>query len=188
MGRRNRGKMHPTDDDSWGDSWDGFAPCEENPGGEFGSGFQASEEESFSWRDEENAETEDRNSFRNQPQRRGRWIRRFGPLLPSVLLGLLALALVVVFIVNWPVIRLFLQSMLLGAILGAALFAVLSLRGFHFGLDVIVGGAIFGMIVCCVLRYNILGVSTEIGEVISALGPCLIILFGIYQCIKSVFR
>lgn len=188
MGRRNRGRMHPADDDSWGDGWGGFAPSEENPGDKFGSGFRASEEEGSFWRDEESAETEERNPFRNRSRRQGRWMRRFGPLLPKVLLALLALALVVVFIVNWPVIRLFLQSMLLGAILGAALFAVLSLRGFHFGLDVIAGGAIFGMIVCCVLRYNILGVSTELGEVISALGPCLIILFGIYQCIKSAFR
>lgn len=187
MGRRNRGRMHPADDDSWGDGWGGFAPSEENIGDESGCGFWTSKEES-SWRDEESAESEERNPFRNRSRGRGRWVRRFGPLLPGVLLGLLALALVVVFIVNWQVIRLFLQSMLLGAILGAVLFAVLSLRGVHFGIDVIAGGAIFGMIVCCVLRYNILGVNTEIGEVISALGPCLILLFGIYQCIKSIFR
>lgn len=180
--------MHSADDDPWDNGWGGFAPSEEETDDESESGFWASEEERSSWRDEGSAEPEERNPFRDWSQDRNRWMRRFGPLLPGVLLGLLALALVVVFILNWPVIRLFLQSMLMGAILGAALFAVLSLRGFHFGLDVIAGGAIFGMIVCCVLRYNILGVNTEIGEIISAFGPCLILLFGIYLCIKSAFR
>lgn len=187
MGRRNRGRMHPAEDDSWGDdSWGGFEASEEEPDEYSADGFRQSGEDEASWQDDWG--TDEDSPFRNRRRRRSKHLRRFMPLLPGLLLVLLAAGLVLLVIVNWPVIRLFLRCMLTGAILGAALFAVLSLRSFHFGLHVIVGGAVFGMIVSCVLKYNILGVNTELGEIFSAFLPCLILLWGIYLCIKSIFR
>lgn len=90
---------------------------------------------------------------------------------------------------NWGSIKTFLTCICVGAIVGAIGFSYLSIRfGRHYNPSVMSSGAVIGMILACILRYNVLGIGTEIGELINALVPLIIILVAMWYMLRGIMR
>ena len=50
------------------------------------------------------------------------------------------------------------------------------------------GGVIGGMVIGCLLKYNVFGTATGLLSLINGVGPCIIIIIGIYIAIRGMFR
>lgn len=109
--------------------------------------------------------------------------------LMRILLPILFIGGAVIAIINyWEVISQFLGCCLVGAIIGGITLTYLSVRfGGTFSPGAMTSGAVAGMILACVLRYNILDVGTEIIVLFEALGPLIIILLAIGMILRSLF-
>lgn len=109
------------------------------------------------------------------------FLRRILPIARIVFPGLLILTGIFIVIANWSTIRAVLACLITGAIIGGGLMVFLSLRrGSVFNQNGLATSAVMGAAVTCILQYNILGVGTEISEIISAFLPVFIIIGGIW--------
>jgi hypothetical protein len=117
--------------------------------------------------------TRPRNGFWRILIRLRPFIRVFMPLI------LIFLA-IFLFVSNWSVIKPVLTCICVGAIIGGGLLTFLSIRfGRHFHPGVMTAGAVVGAVLACVFQYNILNIGTELGGLLYALTPVVIMIIGI---------
>lgn len=118
-----------------------------------------------------------------------RLIRRYYPITRIIIPVVFFVIAVIWIALNWAIVRDFLQCCIISGLIGGALLTFFSVRyGHHFNIDVVTAGIIGGMIIGCILNYNLLGTTTELSNLFMGLGPCLIIIFGIYLAIRGIFR
>jgi len=117
------------------------------------------------------------------------FIRRYYPIIRVVIPIVLLVFALIWIAANREAVSEFLQCCLISGMVGGALLTFLSARyGHHFNIDVVTGGVIGGMVVGCILKYNILGTATGLLELVNGIGPCIIIIIGIYIAIRGMFR
>lgn len=125
--------------------------------------------------------------------RRQRKPHRFGRRLLPVMRIAVPIILIIVaaifIIMNWVTIREFLRACIIGALVGGTIIIFLSLRsGRYFNPNALLVGALGGAVVGCILKYNFLGTTVELTELIYALMPCVIECAGIWLILRSIFR
>lgn len=135
----------------------------------------------------------DDGAWRRRPNRgtnygRPNPIRRFLPVLRVIVPIALLIGGIVMMAANWDVVSEFLRFCLISGMIGGGLMIFIGLRSFHFNADMILIGVLGGIIVGCILRYNILGAATGLGAMISGIMPCIIMVVGIYIMIRGLFR
>lgn len=118
-----------------------------------------------------------------------RFFRRYYPVFRIVIPILLLVVAIILIATNWLVVSDFLQCCLISGIIGGGLLTFLSVRfGHHFNIDVVTIGVIGGIIVGCVIKYNLFGTATGLSDLFVGMGPCIIIIIGIYVAVRGVFR
>lgn len=132
-------------------------------------------------------------SSSRRTERRWRRKRQFGRrLLPvaRIVVPIILIAISTIFIVsNWSKIREFLRACIIGALIGGTISTFLSLRSRrNFNPDAVTMGTIGGAVVGCILKYNFLGTTAELTELIYLLMPCVIECAGIWLILRSIFR
>jgi len=155
------------------------------------SGFEASSETT-----EPSNHNSNNGSYQN-PHRNGvgfrctirNFIRRYYPIIRVVIPIILLVIAIIWIVANREIVGEFLQCCIISGIVGGGLLTFLSVRfGHHFNLDVVTVGVIGGMVIGCLLKYNILGTATGLSELINGIGPCIIMIIGIYIAIRGMFR
>ncbi len=117
------------------------------------------------------------------------FIRRYYPIIRIVIPIILLVIALIWIAANWTIVSAFLRCCIISGIVGGVLLTYLSVRfGHHFNVDVVTVGVIGGMIVGCLLKYNVLGTATGLSELVNGIGPCIIIIIGIYLAIRGMFR
>lgn len=122
---------------------------------------------------------------RRQPNRLGRNVL---PIMRIVIPILLIIVATMLIVVNWDSIREFLRACIIGGLIGGGMLTFFSLRfGRYFSPDVVTVGLFGGAVVGCILKYNLLGTTVELSELIDALMPCVISCAGIWLMLRSIF-
>ncbi len=117
------------------------------------------------------------------------FIRRYYPIIRIVIPIILLIVAVVWIAANQEIVGDFLHCCIISGIVGGALLTFLSVRfGHHFNIDVVTVGVIGGMIIGCLLKYNVFGTATGLLALINGVGPCIIVIIGIYIAIRGMFR
>lgn len=117
------------------------------------------------------------------------FIRRYYPIIRIVIPIILLIIAVVWIAANQAIVSDFLHCCIISGIVGGALLTFLSVRfGHHFNIDVVTVGVIGGMIIGCLLKYNVFGTATDLLSLINGVGPCIIVIIGIYIAIRGMFR
>ncbi len=125
-----------------------------------------------------------------------RMLHRAAPLLVRLVPVVLLLIILLFILVNWAVIRAFLQCIFIGALLGA--FIIPLLPAFFHGHVMLspgayTAGAVLGAVTAFAIQYNILDVRGAVsrsmnGGLLDILGPSAIVLLGIWIILHSVRR
>lgn len=125
-----------------------------------------------------------------------RMLHRAVPLLVRLVPVVLLLIILLFILVNWAVIRAFLQCIFIGALLGA--FIIPLLPAFFHGHVMLspgayTAGAVLGAVTAFAIQYNILDVRGAVsrsmnGGLLDILGPSAIVLLGIWIILHSVRR
>lgn len=116
-------------------------------------------------------------------------IRRAYYVVRIIVPVLLLVVAIIWMAVNWAVVSDFIQCCLISGIVGGGLLTFLSIRyGHHFSIDAVTVGVIGGMIVGCILKYNIFESADKLSDLFIGMGPCVIIIIGIYIAVRSIFR
>jgi len=108
------------------------------------------------------------------------------PALRYALPAVLILASVQFIALNWDVVYGVIRCCIIGGIVGGCLLTGLSAVGHHYSLEATIVGIIGGMVLSCILTYNLFDVSSGLGALLYALGPCIIIVVGILIMIRSL--
>ena len=117
------------------------------------------------------------------------FIRRYYPIIRIVIPIILLVIALIWIAANWTIVSAFLRCCIISGIVGGVLLTYLSVRfGHHFNVDVVTVGVIGGMVVGCLLKYNVLGTATGLSDLVNGIGPCIIIIIGIYIAIRGMFR
>lgn len=132
---------------------------------------------------------EDTTKTPSRRRRSNRWIRNVLPIFRIAFPVLLIMIAVILIALNWNTIREFLRACIVGGIIGGCLLTFLSLRfGRFFNPDVVTVGLLGGAVLGCIFKYNLLGTTVELSELIDAMMPCVITCAGIWLMLRSVFR
>ena len=125
-----------------------------------------------------------------------RMLYRAAPLLVRLVPVVLLLIILLFILVNWAVIRAFLQCIFIGALLGA--FIIPLLPAFFHGHVMLspgayTAGAVLGAVTAFAIQYNVLDVRGAVsrslnGGLLDILGPSAIVLLGIWIILRSVRR
>ena len=97
---------------------------------------------------------------------------------------LLMLASVLFIALNWDVVYGVIQCCIIGGIVGGCLLTGLSAVGHHFSPEATIVGIIGGMVLSCILTYNLFDVTSELGALLYALSPCIIVVACIHFMIR----
>lgn len=97
-----------------------------------------------------------------------------------ILISILLIAL------HWDVVYGVIQCCIIGGIVGGILLTGLSVAGHHYSQEATIVGIIGGMVVSCILTYNLFDVTSGLGALLTALGPCIIIFVGVLYLIRSL--
>ena len=117
------------------------------------------------------------------------FIRRYYPIIRMVIPIVLLIIAVVWIAANQAIVVDFLNCCIISGIVGGALLTFLSARfGHHFNIDAVTVGVIGGMIIGCLLKYNVFGTATGLLSLINGVGPCIIVIIGIYIAIRGMFH
>lgn len=117
------------------------------------------------------------------------FIRRYYPIIRIVIPIILLIIAVIWIAANQAIVSNFLRCCIISGIVGGALLSFLSVRfGHHFNIDVVTFGVIGGMIIGCLLKYNVFGTSTGLLSLVNGVGPCIVVIIGIYIAIRGMFR
>ena len=115
------------------------------------------------------------------------FIRRYYPIIRIAVPIVLFIIALIWIIANWEIVSEFLQCCIISGLVGAGLLTFLSVRfGHHFNVDIMTGGAIAGIIIGCLLKYNILGTATGLYGLFMGIGPCIIMIIGIYIMFRGI--
>lgn len=115
--------------------------------------------------------------------------RRLLPVIRIVFPIILIVVATIFILLYWSAIREFLRACIIGAMVGGTIVSFMSLRsGRYFNPDAVIVGALGGAVVGCILKYNFLGTTAELTDLIYALMPCVIECAGIWLILRSVFR
>lgn len=121
---------------------------------------------------------------------RSRYFRRFLRPVLSVFRYVFPVALILASIIfialNWNIVYEVIQCCLIGAIVGGILLTWISVAGHHYSTEAVIMGMIGGMILACILTYNLFGVASQLGALLTALGPSIIMVLGILLLIRSL--
>lgn len=98
----------------------------------------------------------------------------------------LILASILFIALNWDTVYEVIQCCLIGAIVGGILMTWVSMAGHHYSTEATVMGMIGGMVLACILTYNLFGVASQLGALLTALGPSIIMVVGILLLIRSL--
>lgn len=115
-----------------------------------------------------------------------RLLIRLRPYLRIIISSLLIIVAIIGVVLNWASIKPVLTCMGVGAIIGGGILTYLTRR--HFNPNTMTVGAVVGAILALILQYNILGIGTEIGSLIYALGPIFIMFLGLWIMLTSITR
>lgn len=122
---------------------------------------------------------------RNRGRDLRRILRRGMPALRYIVPAALILTSILFITLHWNVIYRVIQCCVIGGIVGGILLTWLSAIGHHYSPEATLVGVIGGMLLACILNYDLFGVASKLGELIVALGPCIIIIAGIIYLIRS---
>ena len=98
----------------------------------------------------------------------------------------LILASILFIALNWDIVYEVIQCCLIGAIVGGILLTWISTVGHHYSIEAVIMGMIGGMVLACILTYNLFGVASQLGALLTALGPSIIMVIGILLLIRSL--
>lgn len=177
--RLKRGRVEPV---SGGDRTNAPSPGSKNSG----SGFRPSGETASA---PINAPADSGYSGRQRTRSRAprRLLRRIMPALRYVLLAVLILISILFIELHWDVVYGVIQCCIIGGIVGGILLTWLSAVGHHYSIEATIVGIIGGMVVSCILTYNLFDVASGLGALLTALAPCIIIVVGILYLIRSLW-
>ena len=163
-------------DDKWSDDW--------GSGGTLSSGFQPSDEDAeFGGNAKDNPKKKGKSGRFRVKKRNGFYpLLKNLPFLKYAVLFVIAAALIVLIVLNWPVVLRFLRCILIGGIAGMALFSFIALKGGQISEKTIAHGAITGAIVGCILQYNLLGVGSGLIEILTI----VIFIYFLYDWMKKI--
>lgn len=117
---------------------------------------------------------------------RSKLLRRIILVLRYTLPAALILVSILFIVLHWNIIYDLIQHCIIGGMLGGVLLTFLSIRGHRYSIEATIVGIIGGMATSCILAYNLFNVTSELGALFYALGPCLIIIAGIFYLFRSL--
>ena len=115
-----------------------------------------------------------------------RLLRRIMPALRYAIPAALILISILFIVLHWNVVYGVIQCCIIGGIVGGILLTWLSAAGHHYSLEATIVGIIGGMVVSCILTYNLFDAASGLGALLIALGPCIITVVGILYLIRSL--
>lgn len=115
-----------------------------------------------------------------------RLLRRIMPALRYAIPAALILISILFIVLHWDVVYGVIHCCIIGGIVGGILLTWLSAAGHHYSLEATIVGIIGGMVVSCILTYNLFDAASGLGALLTALGPCIITVVGILYLIRSL--